>query len=369
MKSVILYIMIFFLNFIYTFLKLLPQQNKIVFISRQSNNVNLDFQLLGNELKKNHKVVYLCKMLNNNVMSILSYGLHMIKQMYHLATSKVCILDTYCPTVSILHHKKNLTIIQIWHSIGTMKKFGCAILDKKEGSNKKIANIMKQHKNYNIIFASSDAYKDHLATGFGCSTEKIITMTLPRIDLLLDTTYQTNKKKEIMNEYPILDSNKQNIVYCPTFRKDEQFLENAINEMAENIDYSRYNLIVKLHPLSKVDVHVKNAIIDKKFSTFEMLSIANKVISDYSCIIYEAGILNIPLYFYNFDMDKYNISRGLAIDYNELPGYKSSNPKEIVKYLDKEYDYTYLKKFINKYVTNKEQCTKKMVEKIEQCLL
>ena len=158
-------------------------------------------------------------MLKKDIKSVLMYGIHMFKQMYHLATSKVCILDTYSPTVSILKHKKNLTIVQIWHSIGTMKKFGLGILDKKEGSNKEIATIMKQHKNYDIIFASSDAYKEHLAKGFGCSTDKILTYTLPRIDMLFDKEYQENKKFEILKEYPEIKG-KQNIIYCPTFRKE-----------------------------------------------------------------------------------------------------------------------------------------------------
>ena len=97
-----------------------------------------------------------------------------------------------------------------------------------------------------------------------------------------------------------------------------------------------------------------------------MLTIADKIISDYSCIIYEAGILNIPLYFYNFDMKNYEIARGIAIKYNELPGYISTNSKEILESLEKEYDYKNLERFIKQYVNNKEKCTEKMVEEIEK---
>ena len=365
MKKIILHIMISFLNFIYIFFKLLPPQNKIVFMSRQSNDVNIDFYLLGKELEKKHKVIYLCKELNKDFKSVFLYGLHMFRQMYHLATSKVCILDTYSPTVSVLHHKKSLTVVQIWHSIGTMKKFGLAILDKKEGCSKEMAAVMKQHKNYDVIFASSEAYKEHLASGFGCDIKKILTFTLPRIDLLSDKQYLKSKRNEILNEYPVL-KNRKNIVYSPTFRKNEKELNCAIEELAKNIDYSKYNLIIKLHPLSKVNLNLKNVIVDDKFSSFEMLTIADKLISDYSCIIYEAGILNIPLYFYNFDMEKYNIVRGLAIDYNELPGFTSMDAKKLVECLEKDYNMDYLRSFIKKYVTNKEKCTIKMVKKIEQ---
>ena len=36
-----------------------------------------------------------------------------------------------------------------------------------------------------------------------------------------------------------------------------------------------------------------------------MLFVADYVISDYSCIVYEAAVRDIPLYFYNYDMEEY----------------------------------------------------------------
>ena len=228
MKYIILRMMIIFLNFIYFFIKLLPQQNKVVFMSRQSNNISVDFYLLGNELKKRHKVIYLCKTLDKDLKSKISYGMNIFKQMYHLSTARVCVLASYIPTVSILHHKNNLKIIQIWHAMGVMKEFGCAILDKEEGSNAKISKLMKQHKNYDIIYCSSDECKEILARGFGCNKGKLKVMTLPRVDLLMDNEYKENKKREILKQYPQLHE-KINIVYCPTFRANEKELEIHIN--------------------------------------------------------------------------------------------------------------------------------------------
>ena len=91
-------------------------------------------------------------------------------------------------------------------------------------------------------------------------------------------------------------------------------------------------MVHKLHPLSKVnELDVKDGVyFDREFSSIDMLCVADYLISDYSCIIYEAAIKNIPLYFYNFDMDHYEVGRGLAIDYykeldkfnNEIKKYK-----------------------------------------------
>lgn len=371
MTQLLLKTLIFLLNIVYFFIKLLPTKNKVVMISRQSNEVNIDFQMLGNELSKKHEVVYLCKTLdggiNSNFKTRISYGFHMFKQMYHLATSKVCILDTYCPTVSVLHHKKNLKIVQIWHSIGTMKKFGYAILDKKEGSNSKIAHTMKMHKNYDLIFASSDAYKEHLASGFNCSIDKMATLTLPHIDLINDSKYIKETKKHIYAIYPKLKT-KKNIVYCPTFRKDDKKFNKALNDLIKNLDFEKYNLIVKVHPLSKVSTNNKKVIFDRNFSTFDMLFVADYCISDYSCVIYEAGLMGIPIYFYHYDMDNYKGIRGLAINYEELPGYIGKTGKEVTEHLKRRYDKKYLQEFINKYVTNSTDCTQKAVDAIENLM-
>ena len=372
MKFFIMKIGILFLNIIYFFIKLLPTKNKITMISRQSDTKTIDFSLLEKEIynrDKRYKVVILCHKLDGGIASTLKnkikYFFHMFKQMYHIATSKVVILDSYCIVISILKHKRKLKIIQIWHSMGTMKKFGYSVLGLSEGSNVKLAHTMKMHKNYNYIFASGDAYRKHLSLGFNTDINKILVYPLPRYDLLKNNSIQNEYKNKIINQYPII-KNKKNILYCPTFRKKESNFEDAVNKLINCIDTRKYNLIIKLHPLSKIkiDIKKKGIIIDKNFSTLEMLSISDYVISDYSCIIYEAAVKGIPLYFYNYDMDTYIDSRGLAIDYyNELPGKISSNPIEIVKAIENEkYDYLKLKKFSDKYVKPTKNATKDIVD-------
>ena len=360
------------MNIIYFVFKLFPTRNKITMISRQSNFETVDFKLIKEEINKNNsniKVVVLCHMLvggiKSSIKSKIKYVFHMLRQMYHIATSKVVILDSYCIVVSILRHKKKLKIIQMWHSMGTMKKFGYSVLGLSEGSNVKIAKAMNMHKNYDYIFASSDAYKEHLASGFNYSKDKILTYPLPRYDLLKDKKYNNKCRSDIYNTYPILKK-KKNIIYCPTFRKTKNNFVKALEKLIDSVDFKKYNLILKLHPLSTVKINkvYNGLLIDNKYSTFDMLSIADYVISDYSCIIYEAAVKNIPLYFYNYDYDDYIGTRGLAIDYyKELPGVISKDPKVIFKDIEKNnYDYLKLKKFSDKYIVPTNGATKSIVD-------
>ena len=356
-----------FMNFIYFFIKLFPTKNKITMISRESNSEVLDFRLLREEIERRNdfQVVVLCKKLEGNFFNKIGYLFHMFKQMYHIATSKIVVLDTYCICISILKHKKSLKVVQIWHSMGTMKKFGYSAMGLEEGRSEKVSNLMNMHKNYDYIFASSEAYKDHLAKGFNYDEKYIYTFPLPRYDLLISKEYDKECKKKIYSKYKRLKK-KENILYCPTFRKNNNSLENALKELIDAVDYSKYNLIIKLHPLDEtyIDIDNDSVIFDTTFSTSDMLCVSDYVISDYSCVIYEASVKNIPIHFYNYDYDEYETRRGLAIDYyKELPGVISSSPREIIngiKYTEK--DMEKLVKFSNKYVKPTKSATGDIVE-------
>lgn len=190
------------LNIIYFFFKLFPAGKKVTMLSRQSDTPSKEFLMIEEKLREKDnavKVVKLCRTLDGGIASSLTnkfkYGLHMFTQMYNIATSQVILLDSYCIAASLLKHKKSLTVIQMWHSMGTMKKFGYTSLDSEEGTKSEIARAMKMHENYDYVFASAEAYKEHLAKGFNVDINKIVTMPLPRLDMLKNAMTIKEKRK------------------------------------------------------------------------------------------------------------------------------------------------------------------------------
>ena len=346
------------LSFIYWFFKLLPSSKKVTFISRQSNEPSLDIRMLAdkiNEIHPEYECIILCRKIESGITSKLRYCFHMLRQMYHLATSEVIILDSYSILVSTLTHKKSLLVIQMWHSVGTMKKFGYSILDMPEGSSSELAHIMKMHRGYDYILAASEAYKSHLADGFNYPMEKIITLPLPRVEALKDESRAAQTKQKILGKYPRL-CNKKNILYVPTFRKDEpERFKSATAYLADAVNYDNYNLIIKAHPLAKLDLTHEHAIIDHYFSSFDMLFIADYVISDYSCIIYEAAIRKLPIYLYTYDYEHYMCTRDIYMDYiKEMPGPICSTAAETVYAIENDTCFPEnVEKFLNKYVSSK----------------
>ena len=343
---------------IYAVLKRLPVQKKIVFMSRQSNEPSLDIRMTADEIKKSHpdyKTVILCRKIEKNLKGMAGYGLHMFRQLYHMATAEAAVLDSYCIPACCLHHRKGFLIVQMWHSIGTMKKFGYSILDQPEGTSRKMAEAMHMHDQYDFVFASGD-YKPHLAEGFNQDIDKIVTFPLPRVELLKRQDYAESIKRKILADYPQLaDPDKKNVVYCPTFRKESsEFVSqiDAVEELVAAIDTEKYNLILKLHPLSEVEVDSPGVLCDHTYSTMDMLFVSDYVVSDYSCIIYEAAILNRPVYLFAYDFEQYTATRDFYIDYRaEVPGPVCADAAEVAASVGQPYNMEKLAAFRDRYIS------------------
>ena len=71
MKTIAIHIFKGILKFIYFFLKILPTNNKkIVFISRQTNDINIDFSMIRDEINKRDssiRMVFMCKRIEGNI--------------------------------------------------------------------------------------------------------------------------------------------------------------------------------------------------------------------------------------------------------------------------------------------------------------
>ena len=368
----------FILNVIYSIFKLFKTKNRITFISRQSNSVNIDFLLLGEEINKKMKgydVVYLCKTLDTGFLNKVKYVFHMFKQMYYISTSKVVILDSYCIVISNCKHKKSLTVIQMWHAMGAFKKFGLSVVNNgnkriKHIDNNKLASVMNMHNNYDYIFASSEYCVKYFSEAFGQDKSKFRIYPLPRLDLMVDKNNIKKVSDKIYSKYPKLKNKKKNILYCPTFR-DGGYDYKYIKEFIDNFNYKKYNLIVKLHPLTKYKFDNSEAIFDNTFNTYEMVFVSDKVISDYSAVIYEVAVIGKPMMFYAYDKKEYVNDRDFYLKYDkDMPGKICLTLNELYEEIDNDsYDMNKLYEFKEKYIKEfKKSYTCDIIDFVEICV-
>lgn len=160
-------------NAVYSLLKMLPTSDKVTLISRGNDFTSIDFQLLIEAIRSespNTRVV----VLNHPLRNRLAYPFSMAREMFHIATSRAVVVDTYVIPVSVLAHKPDLIVMQMWHALGAFKAFGQLAVGREEGSPAEIARVMRMHENYTYISAPSAATAEIYRQCFGGDDSRIV---------------------------------------------------------------------------------------------------------------------------------------------------------------------------------------------------
>ncbi len=340
------------LRVLYAPLKLFKTKNRIVYLSRQSNDKSVDMRLLEKAVSEempDTQQVFRLRMIPDGLGAKIKYCIAVIGDMYYLSTSKLAILDTYSITVSCLKHKKELKVIQMWHALGAIKKFGLQSVGTKEGRDEKISKAMCMHENYDYVLAPSRAAAQFYMEAFGCKADKMKICSLPRVDELLTND---GVSARFFSENPAL-SDKKIVLYLPTFRDREAYVAQELKvEFSDSMD--DYHLIISPHPLfSKVKKDEKY-FYNGDFSTYDLMKIADIVITDYSACAFEAAVLMKPLYFFVPDYEQYKKERGLNIDLKtEMPAVTFEDAQQLCSAIKADnYDLDALFAFKTKYVEN-----------------
>ena len=331
MKKLIFILLKYGMRFIYFFMKLfIPVSDKAVFLSRQSDQPSENFLLLEQELQRvspSTKCEFYCRLGLKSEMG-LSYALLMLRQMKALAGAKLCITESYCIPISILRHKKQLRVVQIWHSLVAVKKFGWQTVDMPEGTSSDIARIMQMHNGYDFVAVGSEYMRPFFAEAMNTPVEKVLPLGTPIADRLLASAEQCHALRErFCQTYPQA-AGKKIAVYLPTMRRDYPI---DCGGMIESFDCEEYALVVKLHPLDRHTViQSGHAIVDKQFTTEQAIIMADAVISDYSGAAAEAALLNKPVYFFIPDAERYSGECGINVNALEIfPAVSSADPREL----------------------------------------
>ncbi len=312
----------------YRLCRLLPAKQRIVMLSRQSDQPGVDFTMLSDWTARTHpgwECVILAKKLSGA-----GYVFHMLRQLYHIARARAVVLDSYCIVVSLLNTRITVPVLQMWHALGNMKKFGYTALDTPGGRSSQAARLMRMHDGYDSILCSSLSFVDDIRAGFGAPREKMYEAPLPRVDLLVDPDVRAARRAEILAAYPEL-AGKKTIVYCPTFRRGASPGEDAaMHALVDAVDFTRYNLVFKKHPVSDQRIDDTRVLQDYDRS-LDMLYVADYAISDYSTVIYEAGLLEVPVFLYAWDWEAYRTQLDLYIDIeHDVPTLFSADARALV---------------------------------------
>jgi len=350
---------------------------RITIISRESDTRTLDIAMLEAELlKRGVEVRVLSKLLTKDKsLAMLGYAGEVLRQEAAILSSDVVVLDTYCIPASMIPHRKGTKVVQMWHALGAIKKFGWQTVGMDGGSSERIAKLMKMHRGYDYVVSASDVTAGHFSEAFRTDRARVAKYGLPRIDYIKSVSSGERRdemRSKIYATYPELEnSDRKLVLYAPTFRRDRAV---DVRSLADRLDPDKYDLVVKLHPLYRGDADAfrptsdVRAIYDETFSSYDWLSIADVIISDYSSFVIEATLADKPLYIYVYDLDAYEANTGLNIDFRSeaIAPYVSGSADELAETLGGEYDMNSLRAFRDRYIDiDTENCTAALADFIE----
>lgn len=342
------------LRIIYGVIKLFPmRQNKILFLSRQADELSVDFSLLRDKLNEKAKaeieIVSICKRFRGKKDGAVIFVIKQLKSLYHLATAKICILDAYWPTVSMLSHKKDMTVIQMWHSLGKIKKSGFQTLDLEGGRSRRIAEALNMHENYDYIIAGGKAWNRYYVEAFRINEKNILNFGLPRLDRIAEKAKDEQATKEFFQRNSDLEDRKI-ILYVPTYRRYN--MNDGIEALAKVFEGKEFAFIYRGHQNQEGEQDLSCDYL--KLEDEDMLSLmaaADYVVTDYSSIAIEAAAMDKKILYYLYDYDRYTSGNGINLNlFETMPGCVFRQAEEIYYAVLNDYPYESLRAYKERFL-------------------
>ena len=320
---------------VYALMKLAPVKKRYTFITKLQDTPTVDFEILQAALRRqkpDYEIVNLCRPMDN----LVAYVPHMFVQLWYLATSEAVFLDRSCLMVNGLTHRPSLKVVQLWHALGSMKKFGYAILGTPEGESVGLAEVCHMHRGYTDILISSKSFERDYLEGFRCDPAVIREIPQPRADALTNPEERSLRRAHALEALGLQsDPTKKILVYAPTFRKNPAAdAQEKVQALVDAIDFDRWEFVYAKHPVGGVACNDPR-IIQSPIPTFEALFAADAVVTDYSSVMYEAGLLDLPVLLYAYDWEDYQEKRTHNLDLQrDVPTLFTADPAQIARALD-----------------------------------
>ena len=220
-------------------------RHRTCFFSRQASRLTPDFALLQQQLRKadpTMDIVTICCRYRGRQDGLLRFLRQCVRSVFLAASAQVCVLDGYWPTICLLRDKRDLRVIQIWHSVGKIKKSGYQTLDKPSGRSGAMARALCMHRNYDAIIAGGPAWNPFYCAAFDVTEDRLRNWGLPRLDHLVSAK---GEAAQCRSRFPEL-AGRTVVLYAPTYRTYPLELPDP--------DFScfpkdRYAVLCRFHPI------------------------------------------------------------------------------------------------------------------------
>ena len=281
------------------------------------------------------------------------------------------------------YRSKGTYKVNLFHGMA-VKKIYHSSLKIQNIFKRKLSNTLRRYlfgfcftDEYDLICVTNNFHKKKYQSAFKNKNVKVLGQ--PRNDFISNNKLVIRNK--ILKDLGCKSEIKKIILHLPTFRdKNIDFGKNELsffrNEKFQKYLISKKAIILsKQHFFHKKNIFNKNIkfkkisnnifLLNKISPTYDLLNIADCLITDYSSVYIDFLLLNKPIIFYCHDIDNYiRYHRELYFNYFDdkfTPGKKIFNERrleeEIIKFLKNYKDKFSNKrkisnKFFNKFVDN-----------------
>ncbi|UXR73488.1 CDP-glycerol glycerophosphotransferase family protein [Staphylococcus sp. IVB6238] len=267
-----------------------------------------------------------------------------IKWFLTMPRTKYWMINTRLP--QWFYKSSKTTYLQTWH--GTpLKRLGLDIEEvQMPGTNtmKYKQNIVNESKRWDYLISPNRYSTENFERAFQVDRSKIIETGYPRNDKLVNEQHNTSYIQRIKDELNI-PADKKVIMYAPTWR-DDKFIKQGSYELNLNFDIEKlrqhlsdeYVILLRMHYLVVTRVEENDSFVidvsDYK-DIAELYLISDILITDYSSVMFDFGVLKRPQIFYAYDLEDYDSRlRGFYMDYqNNLPGPIIQNEEDLIHLL------------------------------------
>lgn len=245
---------------------------------------------------------------------------------WKMGKANTILIDDYFAVLKDLGDRKNQKIVQLWHAGSGFKSVGYSRFGQY-GS----PNLRNAHRLYSFAICGSQHLRDVYSEAFGIEREAVLATGLPRIDGFLREGRAQEVLSEFEGQFPGARG-KRKILLAPTFRGrgsgdahydyDELDFSALYEACGEDtvLLFRQHHFIPEPAP---IPAEFADRLIDVAScpDTNDLLLISDVLITDYSSVIYEYSLLERPMIFYAYDLEKYSAIRGMHRAYEEAaPG-------------------------------------------------
>jgi CDP-glycerol glycerophosphotransferase (TagB/SpsB family) len=346
-----------FLLPIYTLSFLFPRDKKLwvfgsTFGHRFADNPKYFYlylnQLKANEIRavwisRNKDVINLLKDNNLEVYNIISF-----RGLWYSLRAKIYLYDNYSKDICFWL-SGGAVKINLWHGIPLKKINMDNKFDPVRNPNKKWKKFiyalrrMSDEKPSHYVVTTSKFLEPIFSSAF--ATKNVISCGYPRNEILISTKIKnilTQREKDVLHKIIVRVNaikNAKVILYMPTFRESESDFFDILEKDAFNNFIKQKNIIIciKPHPKSKVKTKYSKLessniiMIDAEADPYVYLRHTDGLITDYSSIYFDYLLLDKPIIFFCYDLDKYLASsREMYFNYEEFaPGVRAKSIEEL----------------------------------------